>query len=365
LLLVPGVARRHVDMGILAAPAAPATAESCWLRGRGFDLVFIAGLAGGALAIGGTAVAVPALLAPIVAVNTWLLGYQHVVATYTRLCFDKASFREHRDLVVWLPLAVFSSVVIAATTFGLWSLATIYLYWQWWHYTRQSWGISEMYRRKAGAPWATTASGGFESTLNQGVVYLLPLWGILHRSHQAPALFLGAELKVIPVPAAAVHVAAAATVLAVVTWAVTRSRAWWRGELPMAHTLYLLSHLVMFGTSYLLIDDITTGWLVVNAWHNAQYVAFVWLYNNKRFNGAADRSAPFLSAISRNGRAWLFVATCLGISTALYLGMRFAVTGMAVSLIVYQTLNFHHYVVDSLIWKARRKPLQATLGLAG
>jgi len=33
-------------------------------------------------------------------------------------------------------------------------------------------------------------------------------------------------------------------------------------------------------------------------------------------------------------------------------------------LVIYQTINFHHYIVDSIIWKLRKRPIQATLGLS-
>ncbi len=29
------------------------------------------------------------------------------------------------------------------------------------------------------------------------------------------------------------------------------------------------------------------------------------------------------------------------------------------------TINFHHYIVDELIWKVRRPSLRKTLGIAG
>jgi len=28
-----------------------------------------------------------------------------------------------------------------------------------------------------------------------------------------------------------------------------------------------------------------------------------------------------------------------------------------------QAINFHHYIVDSQIWKVRKKPMQATMGV--
>jgi hypothetical protein len=33
-------------------------------------------------------------------------------------------------------------------------------------------------------------------------------------------------------------------------------------------------------------------------------------------------------------------------------------------LIIQQTINYHHYIVDAVVWKVRKKPLRATLGLA-
>ncbi len=41
------------------------------------------------------------------------------------------------------------------------------------------------------------------------------------------------------------------------------------------------------------------------------------------------------------------------------------VAAVVAPILVYQTINFHHYIVDSLIWKVRKKPLQKTMGLKG
>ena len=52
---------------------------------------------------------------------------------------------------------------------------------------------------------------------------------------------------------------------------------------------------------------------------------------------------------------------CLAITTVVYLGLnRFTVLvmggGLAATLGVYMGINFHHYVVDALIWKRRTGP---------
>ena len=347
-----------------AADVAPITPG--WLRGGAFDLGFIVGIAALALASGALAAYEPRWFTPILVTDLWLLGYHHVVTTFTRLCFDRASLRAHRFLITWLPLIVLCGVAALAAGAGLWLLASVYLYWQWFHYTRQSYGIAQVYRRKAGPgfaenPWLTRAA-----------IYLLPLWGIVHRSHQDPGEFLFMELRVIPVPEAAVTAAGFAAGAALAWWLVSRARMAMRGHLPVAHTLYMLSHFAIFYVGYLAIEDITHGWLVLNVWHNAQYIAFVWIYNNNRFKGGVDRQARFLSTISQTRNWWLYFPVCVAISTLLYkavepsLAALIALAGLPAMpvIVIYMTVNFHHYIVDGVIWKLRRKPLQRTLGIA-
>jgi hypothetical protein len=346
----------------LQATATPAG----WLRSRSFDLGFITGITVLALGSGAIVVARPTLFGLVLFLDMWLLGYHHVVATYTRLCFDRQSFLSHRFLILWLPLIVLAATVGLAVGIGPWALATLYLYWQWFHYTRQSWGISQAYRRKSGG--LVTEN----ERLSLLTFYLVPLWGILHRSHQDPGKFLGMELKTLPVPEPLVDAVGLAALVMLLWWLAGRAAAWWRGRLPCAHTLFVLSHFVIFYVGYVLIESINYGWLVLNVWHNAQYVAFVWLFNTNRFKGGVDPKARFLSTMSRPDRKTLYFATCLGISTLLYLSIALAIDGyqrhfeavlLPLALIVYQTINFHHYIVDALIWKMRRKPIQDTLGV--
>jgi hypothetical protein len=327
-----------------------------WLRSRSFDLWFIFGVASLALLSGLLAVLEPALFVPILVLDLWLLGYHHVVATYTRLCFDRRSAREHRLLLGWVPLLVIAAVVTLFGVFGAWTLATIYLYWQWFHYTRQSWGISQAYRRKAGGLAIDSPR------LDLAAMYLPPLWGILHRSHQAPETFLGLELRVLPVPGLAVDAVGAAALIVVAVWLASRLVAWRDGRLPLAHTAYVLSHLVIFYVGYVAIASIDCGWLVLNVWHNTQYILFVWLFNTNRFKAGIDPQARFLSTISQPKNMCLYFASCLGASTLMY-GVIQMVVPLGALILVYQAINFHHYIVDALIWKLRRKEVGAKLGV--
>jgi hypothetical protein len=385
----------------LAAAAPAASVAAGWIRDRDFDLRFVAGVAGLALLSGWLVAVEPRVFPLVLALDLWLVGYPHVVATFTRLCFDRTSFREHRFLVLGLPPLVLAATAALFVTFGGWILASLYLYWQWFHYARQSFGIAQIYRRKAGV-----ALPG-DARLELLAFYALPVWGILHRSHQAPATFLGAELRVVPVPELAVDAAAAVALASLGWWLAVRALAVWRGggrlagpslasgragcrparsrpagaslafgslrgrfaalrvPLPLAHTLYVASHHAVFFTGYLAIDDATHGWLVVNLWHNLQYLLFVWLYHARRFQGGIDAQAPLLSRLSRPGNGALYFATCLALSTAIYALLQSAVGGLAIALVVYQAINFHHYVVDGSIWKVRSPRLRTVLGLQG
>ena len=130
----------------------------------------------------------------------------------------------------------------------------------------------------------------------------------------------------------------------------------------------MATHFLVFGAFYVAVADVTFGWLGVNIWHNAQYILFVWLFNARRFKDGIDPEARFLSYISQPGRLWLYLLTCVAITGVVYIGILGTLeaalaAGMAGTVVLYQIVNFHHYVVDSLIWKQRTAPIRTTLGL--
>ena len=140
-----------------------------WLRSAPFDLSLIVGVAALSLVTGALVVAQPQWFYPILLLDFWFLGYHHVISTFTRLTFDTESFREHWWLVIILPWIVFAGTIALGYTLGFWAIATTYLYWQWFHYTRQSYGIVRMFSRKAGEAAARDAK------LTTWALYLLPL----------------------------------------------------------------------------------------------------------------------------------------------------------------------------------------------
>ena len=335
-----------------------------WLRNPSFDLTLIVGAALLALAAGGVSILQPVLFPVILLADLWLLGYHHVIATFTRLAFDGKSVRQHRFLVLVLPVLVLAAVLGLAYLLGAWALTTTYFYWQWFHYTRQSYGIERVYRRKVGGAVAGS------QRLTTAMLYAVPLWGILHRSHQAPERFLGLDVKFFPAPQWLVTAAGVAALALVAAWLWQVVPAALRGRRLSPHTLYLVSHTVVFLVGYVLIPQVNYGWLVINIWHNAQYILFVWMFNSNRYKSGVEGEHWLISSLSQREKWPFYFLTCLGISTVIYFGLQRTVgllqdgSTLPLMLIAYQVINFHHYVVDALIWKVRQKPLQQTLELA-
>ncbi|NKB20243.1 MAG: hypothetical protein GKS01_06820 [Alphaproteobacteria bacterium] len=338
-------------MTIAVSMAAPSIG---WLRNAQFDLNFIVGTTMLAIGTGAVVINEPRLFAPILLLDLWLLGQHHVVSTFTRLCFTIEDRAQYRFLLYGLPPIVLAFTLGAAMTAGIWIVGTVYFYWQWFHYIRQSWGINQAYLRSA------EPTGESEGAAKLAF-YLPPLWGILHRSWQAPELFLGMSFKTLPVSGILVDLVGLCAIGALCWWCVCRYRTWRRGGNVFAHTLYITSHHTIFFIGYLLVDDVTYGWLVLNIWHNAQYILFVWLMNNRRYSDGVDRSALGWSTLCQSSNLWRYLLVCFGIATVFYVGLRgvdtaavsFGVVGLPVLLLLYQTINFHHYIVDAVIWRRR------------
>lgn len=316
--------------------------------------------------------------------DIYLLGSHHIVAMYTRLCFDKDSARENKFFLTVLPVLVVVGIIAAMWAFGGTAIVTtVYLYWQWFHYTRQSYGITRIYARKE------PPQSREDTWLQNLVLYLVPLWGILYISMQHrlnPKMeflfspFYGV-LDRLPVSAAQsiLGVAEIAAIAAVVLWVVRLPMRYLDGKLAVLPTLYVVSHVLIFMTGYYWLGGkihINLGWLVINIWHNCQYILIVWLYNNNRFRGGIDERHPFLSTLSQARFLWRYFGTCIGITIVLALAIRAFSTlapsflphlvmeeGGGWAVLVYQALNFHHYIVDSYIWKVRKKEVRERLGV--
>ena len=329
---------------------------SGWLRNKQFDLAFIGGITGLALASGAAVLLDHRLLVPILLADLWFLGYHHVVSTFTRLCCDAQSRRQYSFLLFGVPVLIAAACLAAVSiTSGLWIIVSVYFYWQWFHYARQSWGVAQSYRRKAGN--SLPAPDVFDKV----AFYALPTAGMLWRSAQQPDSFLTLPIRMVPMPETMAIAAIAVAVVVTAAWTLRLAAQYGQGRAPLAYVLYLISHQVVFAVAYVAIRDITIGWLVVNIWHNAQYVLFVWMFNNRRFAAGLSPKARLLSWLSQDGRILWYLGGCVAVSTAVYVTLA-SVIPLVFALpvfLVYQMINFHHYVVDAVIW--RREHVRAAL----
>jgi hypothetical protein len=340
-----------------------ASAETAplYMRSMRFDRLFVLGIPLFALAVGALALGFPEYFFLILSLDLALLGYHHVISTYTRLLFDLQSARQHWALLLPLPLAVFAGVYLLIDWAGVAAVATLYMHWQWYHYTRQSEGINKAYGMKTRS--AQAGSPGF----NRCTFYLVPAAAFLMMSARPDSTFLSMEVWKLPVPAWAAQAALAAAGASLAWWLALQLRALRAGTLGLLHFAYLCSHYLIYLVSYVAIQDITNGWLVINVWHNAQYIAFVWLFNSNQFKGGVSRRQPALSWLSQEGRWPVYLLACLALTGVVYMGIDsfnawFAnYTLVPLVVIAYQGLNFHHYIVDSIIWKLRKRDVQSAL----
>ncbi len=333
-----------------------------FLRDRQFDslfmtLPFMAGILFSALCIYH-----PQLFPVIFLLDLWLLGYHHVISTYTRISFDWESAKKHSFLVFVLPFIVFVVNISLYNSMGSWIISSIYLYWQWFHYTRQSYGISRYYLARESKE--TAKQSPLSDRINTIALYSLPITGILYRSFQNPQTFLSMPIKTFPVPYEVFLFSAAISAIAITI----QFYKWWKlyqnGELHGNYVIYILSHYLIFLAGYIIIDDITFGWLAINMWHNMQYILFVWLQNNHTYSKGIDIKHKLISQLSQNGNFIKYMAVCLFITFFLYqvlmaAGIIFSSLSMvSFAAVSFMTLNFHHYIVDAIIWK--RKPVKVT-----
>ena len=159
-------------------PGVPPGGMSGWLKDPLFDLFFICGIALLAGAMAGVTMLWPDLFWPTLIVHTWLFGYEHLVATYTRLLGRPDDRARHRRLILYVPLLVLLVLYAVGRNYGLVGLYSLYFLGQWHHTVRQSWGLAQQYRQRAGGlPWDSAG-------LSEVTLWSVAVWGLLHRCAQ-------------------------------------------------------------------------------------------------------------------------------------------------------------------------------------
>jgi len=286
------------------------------------------------------------LLLPVLLFDLVLMGCHHVAAVWRRVQSSRIETRAERFALVELPLVVIACAALLAWGAAPWLPVTAYLYWHWFYYARQSWRVGERFRSQADK----SADTGDRSLLT-AAFYLVPAWGILYRSIEAPPSFIGLELHVLPISAALADGIGIAACGALILWLVERAIAWSEGRLPLAHTLYLISHFAVFLVAYRIIDDVTIGWLVATLWHNTQHIGLERLTSQRR--GARRKS---LDAAALGGLA-LAALVAASAAAAQFLGAGMPAVLLPGVAIFYLTVHWHRYAMDA-VERPTAKPQQ-------
>ena len=245
-------------------------------------------------------------------------------------------------------MIVLGALVAIALAYEVAGLFTLYFVAQGYHVARQSFGIVRAYRRSGLNPLRP-------DMLTEALVYLIPLWGLLVRCAEAPTDFLGYPIQL---PAVSVQMAEAVGLVAIVCsgcWLWRQGRVALSGQIDWRHDCFVASHVCVCLVAYLWIADITLGWLVINLWHNLQYLLFVWVKNLRRDQQVLGHRV----LVGMWKSAVRYGSLCLLLGGVLYLavdwvGAQLLWLGLPTVLIAHFTLNFHHYLMDGVIWRRRR-----------
>lgn len=243
--------------------------------------------------------------------NIWLLSLPHTFATFTRK--DRRTKKE-MTLTLGLLAVFFMSVIGFASVAGLVALNSLYFYWQQFHYGKQNYGL------------AVLKSEGKRSKADQLFYLAIVLMALIGLHANGVQSFFGYVLYApfrIEVSVLAVFIVMALTTFCFCLLRPQQSKD------AVGHTL-------IFSFAYLYCEHFAVGWLLLNVFHNLQYLTLM--------TGHEERLS------------FLILPACL---TVVVYGMQyFGLSGLILFTIplglgLMMTLNFTHYTLDGLIWKRK------------
>lgn len=303
----------------------------------------------------------------------------HLVATWTRVYFDRREWKEHPVAIFVVPALIVAAVAAitrgALARFGvdgLRLLSSAILYWATWHFVAQNWGILRVYQRKSGEPLDSPAL-----RLERPLLLLFVLWALLRRVYTGPRVLFGNEVYYwLPPRPLVVGLLVPLVVLAVAYLALRLRdrRAPW-AKAGWVRAAFLGCAFIGFFVPFQLItSDDTSAFAAAACWHGFQYLGVMRFYHRSTWRSGVDPKARLISWLSQPGwtRAALFMVLLWGLAGAVY-GVIFALatvvpaggwdlnTWMGV---VWISLTLSHYWLDGVIWKLRKPHVAARLGIA-
>ncbi len=243
-----------------------------------------------------------------------LTGFGHVWALFNRL-YGNSDLRKRHWILAW-PLPPLCLLTVAvAFHFSPKAVFVGYVFGRFFHYVRQSYGISRILGKNL-------ANG----RLHEAWIYLLP------------SIFFAVVVLEHPQELTNFALVLLGLGLLALLWRLSRAES----VAQKFHLTYLWTHLLMFALGYLFFQRSGAGHLMLVVWHGSQYMLFVWHCQN------LSRNKNPLSA-----KPAFFAAIVVGLGTATFGLLKFSDQNLYPHsfLIVGMAINLHHYVVDGFIWR--------------
>ena len=254
----------------------------------------------------------PTSFNPLFLINIWLFSLPHTFSTFTR--GDRRTTK-HIALVAALMVIFLGSIIAISNVSGLVFLYSLYFYWQQFHYGKQNFGLSR---------WNSAEAPNFSDKSFYLIIVGLSLFGLLNDGNQS---FFGYVLYT-PITLFIPKFAIFYSMMALTTVYI-----FFRPK-QLKHAL---SHTLIFSFAYLYCEHFALGWLLLNIFHNLQYLKFMKTYE-ARFSFIV---APV-------------VLTLILYILQFHLFKGLIVFSLPLSLTLMLALNFTHYSLDGLIWKKSR-----------
>jgi hypothetical protein len=322
----------------------------------------------------------------------------HLVATWSRVYFDRREVKERPVALLLMPGLIF--VVVAVTTWrggelirwlldglsflgafpsvspanaGSRLLNSVILYWATWHFVAQNWGIMRIYQRKSGEPQES-----LPMMLERPLLLLFVLWCVLFRIHTGPRVLFGTEVFHVVPSKDVVYALLAVIVVLFLVYLLERVRT--RDE-PWAKAAWIrfgflfCAFLGFFVPFQMIVTDDTSAFAAAACWHGFQYLGMVRFYHRNTWRAGVDPNAKIISWLSQPGwkRGLLYMAFLGALAGSVY-GVIFALSLVTREAgwnfytwgaVIWITLTLSHYWLDGVIWKLRRPELARRVGLEG
>lgn len=244
-------------------------------------------------------------------INIWVFSLPHTFSTFSRS--DRRSGKSL--LSTFLMLSIFFMSVVAATNItGMVAVYSFYFYWQQFHYGKQNLGVALSASREKSKP--------IDHFFYLSVV-LFSLMGLFTGGAQS---FFGYVLIAPSVSFVSKIGLFGIIITLTAIYSIIRP----------SGRLHAISHSLIFSFSYLYCEHFAVGWLMMNVFHNIQYLEFM-----KKF----EKNLSFLIApVVLTGL--FFILQGHVIDRAILFSLPLGV-GIMLS------MNFTHYTLDAFIWKRR------------